>query len=1068
MKQRLPALFVVAIALSSLAWGQGFSASVLGTVTDNSGGLVPKANVTVTNLGTGQQAKLLTDANGSFQAPLLPPGTYRVAVEMQGFKRSVVEPVTLNVDERQRLDFKLELGAVSENVTVSAEVAQIQTENATVGTAVTTQQVTELPLNGRNFLQLNLLVPGAQAGVKNTTLSTQGGAIEVHGLRENSNYFWVDGIDNTTQAIGQYVVNPPTYTIQEFRVMSPTYDAEFGRTAGAQVNVITRSGTNTYHGDLYEFVRNSAFDAKNFFDPPGEIPKFRRNQFGADGGGRIVKDKAFFFGAYEGLRTVQGQSASNVVPLPAMVKGDFSALSTILKDPQTPGAIFANKVIPPNRINAIGSAVASYYPAPNGPATALGATLFVSPNSKNNDDTFVAKADQVIGGNDRLDVRFAMQTLHILQPISQFGNTTNIPGFGLVQDGTRFFTAGLSETHTYSPTLVSEVRFGWNRWALNYLQQGTDTNYIQKLGLTGPMSQKPIDFGFPLFNMSGAYSNLGPPTSFPQKGPFDTYFLAPTFTWVRGKHALKIGGDYHHFGSDFLFDSNVRGTFTFNGTYSGNSLGDLLLGVPFQATVGVPRNGDTFFNLISKQYTGFVQDDFRARKGLSVTFGLRYEFTVPTVDAQDRMSNFNLKTGLVELAGQNGVSRSTYPADKKEFAPRLGISWDPTGSGKTAIRGGYGIFYELPLINQFLSLRVNVPFYTTQSVLGNGTTINLNNVFTSSGAVIPAVTGFSKDYKAGIVQEYSVGIQRELMPNLVLDMGYVGTRGARLYGVVNENQPAPGAGAVQGRRPFNQYANINVTTPAFSSHYDGLEVRAEKKMSAGTHFLISYTFSKSTDNASASNGLGNTGGLQNAHDVNAEWGPSVYDVRNRFVASFLYQLPFGQKRKFLSGIGGMADSIIGGWQINGIVTLRNGQPFNAVLPTDNSNTGQSADRPDRIGDPYATSVPGAPGALNPACGSTKVPNCWANPAAFRAAPAFTFGTGTRNSLIGPGGQEINISLAKNFRILETRRLEFRAESFNLLNKVNLNNPSNTLNANFGRILIAEAPRQLQLGLRLVF
>ena len=342
---RLALAVVIVLAGVSLARGQAFTASITGTVIDANGGVVPGTTVTITNLGTSQEWTAVTDTVGRYTLPLLPPGSYRVATAIEGFKSATREPVTIQVNQQQRVDFTLEVGALSEQVTVTAELPIVQTNTATVGTVVNSKETQELPLNGRNFLQLNLLVPGALPSTKGTTLATQGGAINVHGMRESSNFFWLDGIDNTTQAIGQLIVNPPTYTIEEFRVMSPTYSSEFGRTAGAQINVITRSGTNEFHGDVYAFHRNSAMDAKNAFDPPGEIPLFRRNQFGLDMGGKIM-DRTWFFAGYEGLRLRQSGTFTGRVPTPAMVAGNFAGSGITIRDPRT-GLPFDGNSDPP-------------------------------------------------------------------------------------------------------------------------------------------------------------------------------------------------------------------------------------------------------------------------------------------------------------------------------------------------------------------------------------------------------------------------------------------------------------------------------------------------------------------------------------------------------------------------------------------------------------------------------------------------------------------------------------------------------------------------------------------------
>ncbi|MBA3269765.1 MAG: TonB-dependent receptor [Acidobacteria bacterium] len=895
-----------------LVHGQGFTAALVGTVFDSEGGVLPGVTITVTNLDTGQERELVTDSEGRYGVPLLPPGRYRASAGLAGFRRALREPIPLNVNQQQRADFTLEVGAVTEDVVVTAELPMVQTNTATVGTVVTNKETTELPLNGRNFLQLNLLVPGALPSTKGTTLGTQGGAINVHGLRESSNFFWLDGIDNTTQAIGQLIVNPPTYAISEFRVMSPTYSSEFGRTAGAQINVITRSGANTFHGDAYSFYRNSAMDAKNVFDPPGDIPLFRRNQNGVDVGGPLFRDRTFFFVGYEALRARQGATFTGRVPLEGMLSGNFSRLATVIRDPQT-GEPFPGNVIPASRLSAIGASLAAAYPAPNAADPLRNFTS--RPINTLDDDTVIARVDQQITSRNRLMVRYNFQNIHELQPVNTFSRTTIVPGFGRLQGATRFLTGGASDTHTFTNNLLGEFRVGFNRWKLDYLQQDFEDDVAGRVGLTG-LSRKPIDFGFPLLNMGGVYENLGSATNLPQRGPFDTHSLSTTVTYLKGAQSLKIGGDYRTFASDFIFDSTARGSYSFTGRYTGDPLADLLLGLPTTASRGLGRDGDTQFEFVSKSFSAFVQDDWRASDRLTVTLGLRYEFVVPTVERQNRLTSFDFTAGRRLIAGQDGATRSMYAADKTDVAPRIGVAWDVAGDGRLAVRGGYGIFYEVPLINQTLGLRLNPPFFSGDLALGDGQTVTLANAFDNLAIVTPNLSAFDQHYKLGRVQQFSVNVQRQLVANLVADVGYVGTRGDRLPRTVNNNQPLPGPGAVQGRRPYPAFAAMNTVTSISESRYDGLEARLEKRFSQGYSFLASYTFSKSMDHASGSGGTADSGVPQNNRDLDAEWGPSVFDVRQRFVFSSIYELPFGPGRRFLNSAPALLATLLGGWQAN--------------------------------------------------------------------------------------------------------------------------------------------------------
>jgi hypothetical protein len=1067
----------VLFVLSSLFFisqvtAQTFTGTFVGTVTDASGAGVAGATVTITNIETSAQRMVNTDASGGFVVTLLPPGNYKIVAEMKGFKKAVHESVLLEVNQQQRVDSTLAVGEVSEQVIVNEGVPLVQTESATVGTVVEQREVTELPLNGRNFLQLNLLVPGTLPGAKGSQLGTQGGSINVHGLREASNFFWLDGIDNTTQAIGQLVVNPPTYTVQEFKVQSPTYAAEFGRTAGAQINIITRSGSNTLHGDVYEYLRNSVLDAKNFFDQASsKIPIFQRNQFGVDAGGKIIRDKLFFFGGYEGIRENRAGTFKSVVPTSAMVGGDLGAIcpegftaaglcnnaAHQLKDPAAPGAVFAFNKIPSNRLDTAGAGLAlAGYPA----GTTLDRTF--NPVNTLSDNSFVWKIDYALSSKDHLFGRYNYQNIQEVQPVNIFASTTNIPGFGRHQDNTRFQTLGFNDTHSFSPTLVGEFRFGWNRWKLAYFQQDQGNDIATKLGIVG-LSTNPVDTGFPLIQLPGFYDALGSATNLPQEGPFDTYQFGGTFSKVVRNHNLKFGADYHYFASTFFLDFAARGRFIFFGGFTGDPLGDLLLGLPGFSLRGV---GKTDFLFVSKSLSEFFEDSWRVKPNLTLTLGMRYEYNVPIVEKKNRVTNFDFTTGLPVQAGQAGVSRSTYNPDKNNFAPRIGFSWDPFKNGKWSLRGGYGVFYDIVVINTMLGLRLNPPFFEVDALANDpAKPILLEQTFANPQALRLDLSAFEKNFRDGLVQQWSFGIQHELVHNLLLDVGYVGTKGTDLYRTFDPNQAVLGAGTVASRRPFPAFGPITTVGSNAKSIYHGLEARLEKRFSNGLSFLSSYTYSKSIDDSSAEfNNNSDSNFPQNSHNLSGERSLSNFDARHRWVLSYIYELPFGPKRKYLGDATGVAGKLLEGWQLNGIWQFQSGQPYTPGIASDNSNTGELADRPDRVGDPNA------PGGTN--CPQTHTPKCWVNPAAFGLAAPGTFGDAGRGSLIGPGLKEIDFSLFKNTAITEGRIVQFRAEFFNIANHPNFENPLRTwtpgTTTTFGQIQAAGPSRQIQFGLRFIF
>jgi hypothetical protein len=1052
MGSAVAALLVIAVLNGgALLRAQGFTAEILGTVTDSAQSVVPQAIVTAVNKGTGQKTSGLTDTRGSYTIPALPPGQYTVTVEMAGFKRLVREPVTLQVDQRLPLDFQLELGEVSQSVAVTSEVEAIQTETATVGGVVTNAETSELPLNGRNFLQLNLLVPGASTTVNGSQFSTQGGGMEVHGMPENSNFFWIDGMDNTTQIIGQYIVNIPAFSIEEFRVMSPTYDAEFGRTPGGNTNLITRSGGNSYHGDLYLFIRNSIFDAKNFFDPAGNIPVFRRGQFGGDAGGRLVKDKVFFYVAAEGLTYAQGESALNVVPTHQETLGDFSDTTQIIKDPTT-GLPFPMNIIPQYRLDKTGLQIAAFYPAPNTGKN----TLLVSPKGTNSDDVYLTKGDWVISAKDRFSIRWAYEDLNYINPISTFSANTNIPGFGLDQNASHHYDTGLDETHIFSSNLIGNIRYGWNRYSFNYFPYAGYQDWCTMLSIQG-CDEGQANWNMPAVSLNSVYSALGGTASQTEPRPQDTTFVDPLITWIKGRHTLKVGGEYRHFFMDFGNGQGPRGTFTFNGKWTGNPLADLLLGLPYQATKTVIANmpNDGFFFETINGASAYVQDDYKLSSKLTLNVGLRYEYSFPATEARDKFANLFMPNGVtsatLQVEGAPGVG-NMYNSYTKQIAPRFGFAWAP--KDKWVVRGGYGIFYQLILGNTPQGLHYTVPFSSTYTIVGNGTTINTDNALVSGlVANVPAFSALSYNMKNGMVQQFSLGFQHELPLGIVLDTSYVGTRGKHIDMAENFNTPVPGPGAVQARRPNPTYAAITIFGPATSSEYDGLEVRLEKRLSKGLQILSSYTWARSFDNA---------GTPQDPRNEQAQWGPSLFDMPSHLAVSFTYRLPVGKGEALLSHMNYLGQTVLGGWQLNGIYQYHSGLPFTPILATDNTNTLINQDRPNLIGDPYQSTA---------TC-QTRTPTCWVNAAAFATPALYTFGTAGTNEVRGPGFTQMDFALAKNFPIGEKFRLQFRAEAFNIFNNVNFNNPATKgiaqLTSSFGVITTAQPSRQMQFGARLMF
>jgi len=1033
--------FLLAVTDAS---SQTVTGAIRGIVRDTSDAVLPSVSITVRNVDTGITRNALTNETGNYNVPFLAPGNYDVTAELPGFRKEVRSIVRVEVNQQLLINFVLSVGQVTESVKVEATAITVETETASIHKTVDEKKVVELPLNGRNFLELNLLVPGVAPPLKGTQLQTQGGAINANGLREASNFFWLDGMDNTTSLIGQYVVKPSIDTVKEFKVESSSYSAEFGRTAGAQMNVLTKSGTNQFHGDAYEFVRNDIFDARNFFSD--KKPPLRRNQFGGTVGGPILKERTFFFASYEGQRNRETIVRRVRVPDPRWIQGDFSNLlpATVIRDPRT-GTPFSGNIIRRDQMDPIGAGLAAFYPAPNVNDVL---NYLSSANIQDEFNQAFGRIDHKFSDRDTMFGRYNLDNVHSIQPINLFATETQLPGWGREQNN-RFQVLGLSETHVFGPTAVNEFRAAYNRWKLGYLQQDHGSDIGIRLGIGG-LSRDPRDMGFPVVRVTG-FEPMGSSTNLPQGGPYSTYTIFDTVSLTRRGHALRFGGDYHYVTGAFFLNSTPRGLFSFTGQYSGQPVADLLLGVPLSAQRGL---GSTDVLQTQKTISFFFQDDWKMRPGFTLNFGMRYEYNDPSREKRGRFTNFDFEKGTIFTSENGGVR-----PDENNFGPRVGFAWTPFNTAKTSIRGGYGIFYDISIGNVAFNLRINPPLFGILTATSDSSrpTINIANVFTQPPGQQPppSINAMNRDFRDGFAQKWSLNVQHQLRPDLLVDVGYLGTKGTRLTWQVNKNQPLPGPGVVNARRTYQGYANINLWDSNGDSNYHSLQASVEKRFTAGLSFLASYTFSKSIDLTSTYfNSVGASNRAQDNNNLRAERGLSDFDVRNRFVFSYNYELPWGKGRKLLSDLSPLTNAFLGGWQVNGITAIQSGTPFTARLSADRTNTGQSFDRPNLVGQWKLD---------NPK------PERWFNTSAFVIPPQFTFGNAGRGVLIGPGTVNFDFSLFKNFNFAEERRLQFRSEFFNIFNHANFDLPNRLADTpQFGRIFSASDGRRVQFALKYIF
>ncbi len=1082
---RLLPVYLAGLCLIGSVYSQNIRGTILGTVRDQTGAVIRGAKVTVRHVATGLTRTETTGDTGEYLIPQLPVGEYNLEAEQTGFKKFERTGIHLQVDDKLRIDVTLTVGETTETVEVQASTPVIATDSATVGNVVDNRKVTELPLNGRNFLQLNLLVPGANQGVKGSQNQTQGGSISVNGAREQANNFLLDGADNNDLAINQYAVAVSTEAIQEFKVQESTYSAEFGRSGGAQINVTTKSGSNEFHGVLYEYLRNAQLDAKNFFDKANApIPPYKRNQFGTSVGGPIKKDQTFFFFNYEGTRIRQSITKLATVPTAAMKAGDFSTLPITIYDPTTLHFVngapvrnpFPGNKILPGSMDTVGAAVAKLYPDPNGTIGASSGLYTSSPGRTDDFNQYTARIDHRFDANDNIFGRYTFSKEDRFDTFDPFCSATNVPGYGC-----NTLNGGQSLELNYirlaGANKVNELRLGFNRVRGGIFQQDQSTDLSTQLGILGT-SRSPVDFGLPRIQVTG-FDSLGDAGNLPQDRHDNTYQVTDSFAWTRGSHAIKFGGDFRRFQLNLLFDSNARGAITFdpfftagavqnaNGTIgpasgTGSSFADLLLGDPRTSTVsrsfaGLTGNTVTGFRTYSMNY--FIQDDWRVRPNLTLNLGLRWEYNSPVVDKYNHLGTFDptaTSTGLLRITTADHPD--LYSTSKRQFAPRFGLAWTPFGP-KTVFRGGYGMFWDVKLLNIHLIPALSPPFLVPQNFnqSTNGVpNINLADPYGGKGTPpIPGASWIENPFLNGYLQQWSFNIERELPSSMGFTIGYVGSKGTHLDHAYDANAPLPSPLFQQANRPYPQFAALSVRSASASSTYDALQVSMEKKFSKGLSFLSAYTFSKAIDDGSAWNAT-----VVDPFNFRTERGLSTFDTRHRWVTSYTYDLPFGSGQRFGSHLSGAANMILGGWQTNGIFTVQSGNPLDVLVGTDLAGIAGST-RPDVTANPNNFSHD---------------PARWFNTSVFSANFVGRFGDAGRNIVIGPGTTDLDFALLKVFPLRsENRYVQFRSEFFNIANHPNFDNPNTTLlSPSFGRITSAgvqdprSSSRQIQFALRLVF
>lgn len=1055
--------------------------SISGIVTDAGQAVVPKAEVHINNEATGISRTVTTDDAGHYVVTNLLPAVYELTVSARGFKAAVQKGLQLQVNQNLRADVQLEVGEVRQTVEITAGAPLLESVSAKVGTVVETKQVTELPLNGRQFAQLILLTPGALpvALGQSTTFKVQLGAGSyspvINGQRSRFNNFLLDGAENNDPMFNSYAMNPSVDAIQEFSVQSRGGVSEQGRSMGSDVIVVTRSGTNVYHGNVWEFLRNAKLDARNFFDPVR--PNFKQNQFGGTFGGPVRlphykgRDRTFFFGYYEGFRYVRSANNIGTVPTEAMRSGDFSDsrlprlydINTTRASASAPGGfardLFPGNRIPQDRLNKNAQdLLQQVYPLPNLPGVTR--NYVNTTGQKQQNDQASGRIDHQISVSNTLFGRISYNDGYIVSP-------GGIPAVSNTVTNTAW-NATVSDSHIFRPNLIGHFQLGFNRYTSNSSGNALPDSILRQTGWDKLYPSGPPD----LLRLSLAVSDIvGAGGSFIPIGPHTSFQGISDLTWIRGKHSFKLGFTVNHLDS---FQASPQASIGFGRRPTSNlvdlsgtgyGVATFLLGLPTESRRAA---GDTSAKLSHYEYHGFLQDEMRLNRRLTLTAGLRYSYVQAMKEARNAYSGLDYLTGNYLLAIKNPVTGAGpnlrerwVDPDWNNFAPRLGLAY--LLNNKTTIRAGVGIYYSFTDYPQYFGDPAgNWPFGFSDTVgpLNDFfVDASLTNPFVGSpGAQIPLSPEGQGGYsinpriRTPYATQWNLSVQRQLRWELVLDLSYTGSNAVKLLQSRTENQAIPGPGPVQPRRPNPKYTQLTWDDNGPPSNYNGLSVKLQKRFSGGLSMLTSYTWSHNLDIYSTERG-GTSGGPQDPRNWRPDHATSTADVKNAFLFSGVYELPFGRGKRYLQN--GPASYILGNWEWSSILGLYGGQPVAVVLGFDNASTGRAAaQRPNVVGNPILEN----PTRLR-----------WFNTAAFARPDPLKFGNAGRNLFRGPGLKNFDMALMKNFPWGEKKNLQFRTEFFNAFNLVNFGSPNGNFSSqDFGVILNARASRSIQFSLKLSF
>ena len=1063
MKQRVFATLSVFMLFSGVTRGQlATTTSLVGTITDTTGKTVPNTMVTAVETGTGDTHTTVTNDQGYYTFEFVRVGTYAISAQRTGFQKVTKTGIQVDINQVVRTDFTLTVGAVTQTVTVQAEAPAIKTDDATVSEVLGTRSVAELPLNGRDPMILAVATPGVTLGPKSSATGTPPGEdFNGAGTREIQNELTLDGISVMSNLITNTSSRPMVESIQEVEVQTGTYSAQYGSYLGVHINMVTKSGTNDFHGALLEFFRNNVLDARNFFtlptptNPTAAKPPLRQNQFGTEVDGPIMipklyngKDKTFFMASYEGFRNVQSTTSLSTEMPTAFFSGNFPGVTATIKDPFNNNTPFSGNAIPTARISPIVPKLVQYFPPPNLPGLANNLSVPV-PSTASYNQT-IDRIDQNISEKVRLYVRASYQNWTTFG-----GNQVPING-----DTTPYTTTNytVGYTHTITPALVNDFRVGRNYFTtatVNPLATGGQTMAGTNLGIPGFTGDSQFNNpGIPDFNITGFNGLSNGSSNWYQND--STTQLSEQISWNKGQHNIMAGMEFRRLATGRAAVNSARGTFTFNGTLTGYAPADFILGLPQNfATDGPEVRGRT-----AEWRDGFFAlDKWQVSRKLTINYGLRYE--LPTVAYTINGIATELNPQQTAFVGGTPGFHFTGP-NHKDWAPRLGVAYRFTE--KTVFRAGGGIYYNPNQTNSYTFLNINPPYTTQLSCVWSAglTPPTLSNPFSSAG-VCPTSPTAGTVYTDPWVQptprmnQWSAGLERQLWNGGGFEVQYLGSHSYHLDRSYYNNAPlAPGPGAVNSRRPNPLFGVIRTVADDEIANYESMSLVFRQRMSHGLQVLASYTWAHTLDISTDSNGGGAPMIPYNWRD---DYGNSNWDIRHRVLVDFVYDIPFFHVSNALVR-GAFAN-----WQSNGIITLQTGIPINVTTSVDTANTSAGG-----------TYRPNLVSKATDDCGLDHLVGC-INSAAFTLANlypatpgAYAYGNAGRNLIYGPGLATINMSLFKNFPIREWLRFQFRFEMFNALNHTNFSNPASTFStSSFGNITSTSTnSRNIQLGAKLLF